>query len=127
MQLSKLGFLLHICIEIPAFVNFILFPSKQLGQLTPHAHPIVRQYALLLLSSIIIAACFLPRQHDNLTSQIAASLAIYHIGPSVRSVSRLRQQARSGRRIWYSEAFLYLVVHLACGCSLLCCFFASPT
>lgn len=118
----NLCFLLHILVEIPALINFMVYPSKQLGIYTPHAHAVIRQYALLLLCSVLIAFIFLTRINDDLTGLVAGALAIYHIGPAVRSVGRLRVQARTGQRILISEAALYLVVHLGCGSSLAYCF-----
>lgn len=117
-------FLLHILVEIPALINFMLYPSKQLGIYTPHAHAVIRQYALLLLCSVLIACMFLTRVDDDLTGQVAGALAIYHIGPAIRSGGRLREQARKGQQLLLTEAALYLVVHMVCGSSLMSCFWS---
>lgn len=118
----NIAFLLHVVVEVPAAINFMLLPSKQLGQDTPHAHAIIRQYALLLLSSILIAIIFASRPIDDLTRSVAGSLAIYHIGPSLRSWSRLGSQAKRSSPVLLSEAALYLVCHLVTGSALLSCF-----
>lgn len=118
----NVAFLLHVVIEMPAAINFMVQPSKQLGKHTPHAHAIVRQYALLLLSSILIAIIFAPRPVNDLTKAVAGSLAIYHIGPALRSWSRLRSQAKRSAPVVWSEAALYLVCHLVTGTALLLCF-----
>lgn len=118
----NLCFLLHILVEIPALINFMVYPSKQLGVYTPHAHAIIRQYALLLLCSVLIAWLFLTRIKDDLTGQVAGVLAVYHIGPATRSLGRIREHARLGQRILPTEASLYLVVHLICGLNLALCF-----
>ncbi|ETN44340.1 uncharacterized protein HMPREF1541_10520 [Cyphellophora europaea CBS 101466] len=111
-------FLLHILIEVPATLTFLLLPSRQLGQHTPHAHAIVRQYALSLLASVLVAATFAFRDtaegegaSDQLRGKIAGALAVYHVGPVVRAAARVARQARRGERLVLSEAGLYLVVH----------------
>lgn len=114
-----IGFLFHIIIETPALFNFFVFPSKQLGTHTPHAHAVIRQYAVLILTSNLVAMSFVCRPMDELSGKIAGALAIYHIAPSVRSIMRLKRQAREGRPLIPSEAFLYLVVHTICGAVLL--------
>ena len=112
---SNAGFIIHALIEIPAAINFMLSPSKQLGKPTPHAHAIIRQYALLLLSSVLIALVFASRPADELSRYVAGALAIYHIGPAIRSCARLSNQASNSEAILFSEAFLYLICHLLCG------------
>lgn len=111
----NIAFMLHAAIEIPAAINFMLYPSKQLGVYTPHAHAIVRQYALLLLSSVLVAIIFASRPSDDLSGLIAGALAIYHIGPALRSVGRLRSQATRFENLLMSEAALYLACHTLCG------------
>jgi len=114
----NLGFLFHIIIETPALFNFFVFPSKQLGTHTPHAHAVIRQYAVLILTSNLVALNFVWRPVDELSGKIAGALAVYHIAPSVRSIIRLQRQAHDGRPLIPSEAFLYLVVHTICGAAL---------
>lgn len=115
----SMAFVLHIVIEVPAAINFMFQPSKQLAVYTPHAHAVIRQYAVLLLSSILIAALFAPRPVDDLGRGVAGSLAIYHVGPFLRSWGRLRSQAKQSLPVLISEAALYLVCHLLCGTALL--------
>lgn len=117
-----MAFVFHAAIEVPATLNFMFFPSKQLGVYTPHAHPIIRQYALLLLTSVLISLIFATRPTDDLTQAVAGSLSLYHIGPSLRSVGRLRQQSARSQSLMLSEAFLYLVLHVICGTMLALCF-----
>lgn len=118
----NMAFMLHIIIEVPAAINFMVQPSKQLGILTPHAHAIIRQYAVLLLSSILISFTFVSRPLDSLTRNIAGSLAIYHVGPFLRSWARLKSQSKQSLPVLLSEAALYLVCHLLCGMALLFCY-----
>jgi hypothetical protein len=118
-QPYHLGFLLHVVFEIPACLTFYLFPSRQLGTYTPHAHAVIRQYAALLLASVLVAMTFLRRPVDETSGQVAGALAVYHIAPSLRSVGRLRSQVRQGEPTILSEACLYLVVHVTCCAALL--------
>jgi hypothetical protein len=113
------GFLIHIVIEVPACFSFYLFPSRQLGIHTPHAHPVIRQYAALLFASVLVAMVFLRRPLDDTSGKVAAALAVYHVAPSWRSVTRLRNQARQGAPVLLSEASLYLLVHVICCAELL--------
>lgn len=122
---ANVGFVLHIAIEIPAAINFMLFPSKQLQIHTPHAHAIIRQYALLLLSSILISMLFVFRPADDISRLVAGSLALYHVGPTLRSYGRLRRQRAEAQPLLLSEAFLYLCCHIACGTSLAVTLFGS--
>lgn len=115
----NLGFLLHIIIETPASLKFFFFPSGQLGQSTPHAHAVIRQYAVLIFSSNLVALMFVRRALDDMSAKAAGSLAIYHVAPSIRSINRLIRQARQGQPLIPSEAFLYLIVHIICGAALL--------
>lgn len=115
----QLGFLIHIVIEIPASFNFYMFPSRQLGTYTPTAHPVIRQYAALLFASVLVAMVFVRQPVTDTSGKVAGALAIYHVAPSIRSVQRLTRQAQRGERLILSEAFLYLLVHMACCIALL--------
>lgn len=125
MVLYNAGFLLHVVIEVPALLNFFFFPSRQLGQETPHAHAIIRQYAVLLLSSILVAMVYIAQPLDDISGRVAGALAVYHIAPATRSVARLKKQAKMQQPLFLSEAFLYLVVHALCCAALLHHFFVA--
>ncbi|KAI4280105.1 MAG: hypothetical protein L6R35_005975 [Caloplaca aegaea] len=71
-------FLLHMIVELPASIAFFLNPSMTLSQSQPHAHAVIRQYALLLMSSNIIAYNFIFRSPDETSASVAAALAVYH-------------------------------------------------
>jgi len=119
IQSCHLGFLIHIVIELPASLSFCLFPSRQLGTYTPHAHPVIRQYAALLFASVLVAMVFLRRPMDDMSGKVAGALAIYHVAPSLRSLGRLKRQARLRELTILSEASLYLLVHVVCCAALL--------
>lgn len=111
----NLPFLCHVLVEIPASISFMLHPSQQLITDTPHAHAMIRQYALLLFSSVLIAATFVRRPLDNTAACVAGALALYHVGPTLRSFSRLRGSYPDSKSLIRSEAFCYLMVHVICG------------
>jgi hypothetical protein len=122
-SLLKISLWLHILIETPASLNFFLNPSQQLHPSTPApaaaaAEALIRQYALLLLSSNLIALIFAVRPVDRTSRRVAGALGLYHAGPIVRAASRLL----------HGEAFFnggfggpatHLGVHVACFLALL--------
>ena len=120
MQLPyiNISFLLHILIELPASLNFFFRPSATLTVDQPHAYGVIRQYALLLMTSNLIALTFLSRPADALSSKVAGAFALYHLGPLVRA----------GCRIWDGEGngegglggpLMHLVVHAVCAGALM--------
>ncbi|RVX74668.1 hypothetical protein B0A52_01795 [Exophiala mesophila] len=112
---SNLGFLLHIIFELPACIQFFILPSRQLGIYTPHAHALMRQYAVLLFSSVLISGVFVTRPPSEVSAHCAGALAVYHVAPALRSIVRLQRQIRSKQAVVISEAMLFLVVHSLCG------------
>jgi hypothetical protein len=115
MDLVIYPFLVHALLEIPASLNFLLYPSGQLGVYSPQAHPVIRQYAVLLLSSILIALSFAMRDADELSGQVAGALAIYHLAPILRAAGRL-----TGRQaVW--QPLLFFASHGFCLAGLLAC------
>ncbi len=120
-----LGFLLHVLIEVPASVNFFVFPSGQLGTYEPQAHAVIRQYALLLFTSVLISVIFMLRPMDELSGQVAGALSLYHVGPSLRSIGRLRTRSQRSERLLPSEAGFYLLLHAAAGAALATCCWSS--
>ena len=108
INLHPLPFFFHVVLETPAAVAFALFPSATLRSPQLDAHAVIRQYALSLFSTILIAASFAFWPHDlpaldphvhRLERQVAGALALYHIGP----------MARAGYRIWYREGQSYRI------------------
>ena len=141
MEEIQLGFLLHAIVETPAAIMFFIRPSRQLGVYTPSAHVVIRQYALLLLTSVLIASIFILRPPDKLSGQVAGALAVYHIGPCLRSLSQLisrggvresRSQTQPLDGPSFFEPVLYAVAHavtgvlLASNCWTLCVLQSLP-
>lgn len=115
INLHSLPFICHIILEVPAALAFALFPSATLRSSQPDAHAVIRQYALLLVTTVVIAVIFGFGIHEpqavnphvhRLERQVAGALALYHLGPMVRA----------GYRIWHREGVSIWTpcVHLLC-------------
>ena len=120
--LASVPFILHIAIELPAAISFLFFPSATLSLPQPHAHAVIRQYSLLLLSTIIIAAGFVPQdwRGDGPKIQertVASALALYHLGPLIRAAHRSWTGEGSGRHL-LGQPWLHVLVHMLCCLSL---------
>ena len=111
--LLRSPFVLHSLVETPAGLNFLLNPDGQLRRKTPHARAIVRQYGLLLVTSVLIALVFAYRTpgEDGLSGQVAGALAVYHVGPLIRACSRVLTSGSLGPA-W--EPWLHLIAHTVC-------------
>ncbi|KAI4117013.1 MAG: hypothetical protein LQ345_002670 [Seirophora villosa] len=117
--MPQLPFLLHIIVEFPASIAFFLHPSMTLPQRQAQAHAVIRQYALLLMASNLIAYAFVFRPADGRSASVAAALAIYHLGPLIRAGSRVRGRGameREGR--FLSNTWVHLIAHFVCLVSL---------
>lgn len=108
LSYPKNPFLFHAILEIPASLNYFLNPSGQLGIFSPQAHAVIRQYAVLLLSSVLVALLFASRDQDELSGQIAGALAVYHLAPMVRAMGRL------GGKQGKCQPLLFLTLHGMC-------------
>ena len=116
--LGSLPFILHIVVELPAALFFAFSPSATLSKPQPHAQAVIRQYALLLLSTIIIAAVFVPedRKGDRPKMEeriVASALGLYHLGPLIRAAHRFRRGKGTGRYL-PSQPWLHVLVHMLC-------------
>lgn len=117
-SLGSVPFVLHIVIELPAAISFAFLPSATLSKPQPHAQALIRQYALLLLSTIIIAALFVPQDRNGHGSKVqervvASALALHHLGPLIRAVRRSRKGEGTGRHL-LGQPRLHALVHGLC-------------
>ena len=101
-------FFIHAILETPAFLNFLLNPSGHLRIYSPQAHAVIRQYAVLLLSSVMVSLIFASRDPDELSGQVAGALSVYHLAPIVRAMGRLTGQ----QSVW--QPVLFLASHGVC-------------
>ncbi|KAF7542215.1 hypothetical protein G7Z17_g11785 [Cylindrodendrum hubeiense] len=93
LSLSTTPFLLHILIETPAAITFILRPSSHVSPLPPSAGLIIQSLGGLLLASNLIALIFVRRPLDGIARQVALALAFWHLWPCYRAVVRLNHRA----------------------------------
>lgn len=118
---SALPFVLHIMVETPAALRFLFTPDAQILHPQPDARSIVRQYAVLLFSTVLIALICLLNHRQRISRLVAGALSIYHIAPILRAGTKLsnsRLLSSVGKEAWREPA-LYVVVHFACFLSLL--------
>ncbi|CAF9939664.1 hypothetical protein IMSHALPRED_001588 [Imshaugia aleurites] len=112
-SLLQTSLVLHMAVETMATYTYFFRPSATFSRPQPVAHGVLRQYALLLLCTNIIVAMVLNRSaHDKLSAQITAAVALYHVGPFVRAVARIR---RGDKGDLLASPWLHAVVHLLCG------------
>lgn len=120
--LASIPFILHIAVELPAAISFAIFPSATLLISQPHAQAVIRQYALLLISTIIVAAVFIPQtgKGDGAEMQergVAGALALYHLGPLIRAAHRSWKGEGTGRHL-LGHPWIHVFVHFLCCLSL---------
>lgn len=112
---------LHLIIEIPASINFMLRPSSTLVTSQPHSHGVIRQYAtLLMVTNLIVILCLTGTIEENAARKIAGALSFYHLAPLMRATSKIR------RRLQVSDAmggpWVHLIVHGICAIALVMAF-----
>jgi hypothetical protein len=110
---ATLPFWFHLLIELPASINFFLQPSEQLSSPAPQAHAIIRQYAVLLFVSNLIALIFALRPVDGTSRNVASALSVYHLAPLMRAGSRIVEGGGEYGKGLGGPA-LHLVVHGLC-------------
>jgi hypothetical protein len=119
----SIGLPLHVLVEIPAAIGFLLFPSATLSKSQPEAHAVLRQYGILLFSTNIIVAFFLSSKmsmpesvYEFLERRVAGALALYHVGPLCRAAARIYRQGRAQHVL--TGPWLHLALHGICFISL---------
>lgn len=116
----RVAFLCHILVELPASIGFFLHPSATLAVEQPEAHAVIRQYALLLNSTNLIAWVFLFAASSDSARRVAAALALYHTGPMMRAWGKIRVKRGTSKILaGWSEPRLHLGVHGICVVALL--------
>jgi hypothetical protein len=123
---NAIPFWVHVLTELPASINFFLRPSEQLSSPAPQAHAIIRQYAILLLVSNIIALIFALRPVDATSRHVGGALSIYHTAPLVRAARRILYNDE-GYGSGLGGPVLHLVVHGVCLLTLGGLFLSRPT
>ena len=125
VEITAWPFILHTLIELPACLAFALFPSATLSTTQLHAHALIRQYAVLLLSTNLIAGSFIFRSHENrlscdgtgyVQSWVAFSLAFYHVGPLTRAGFKIWEgwRRRTRDKDTLVMPWVHAMSHLVC-------------
>jgi hypothetical protein len=122
---NTLPFWAHIITEFPASINFFLRPSEQLSSPAPQAHDIIRQYAVLLFVSYLIALIFSLRPVDETSRHVSGALALYHVAPLVRAARRTISNVE-GYGAGLGGSVVHLVLHAVCLASLGGLFMLGP-
>lgn len=103
---------LHIFGEFGASYGFFVSPSSTLAQPQPYAHAVLRNYALLLTSTNLIAANFLFQERpSSLSCRTAGALALYHLGPLMRAALKIRNGERMGTWKGMGGAWVHVIFH----------------
>lgn len=123
---STLPFWFHLLIELPASINFFFHPSEQLSAPAPQAHAIIKQYAVLLFVSGLVALIFALRSVDAASRNVAGALSVYHLAPLVRAGSRIMEGNWAYGKGLGGPIF-HLMVHTVCCVGLLGIFLARPS
>jgi hypothetical protein len=116
LTVSQWPFLLHVLVEVPASINFFFNPASQMQ--TPHqdAFPIIRQYAVLLMSMNLIAMACLFQAPDDTNPWIPAAMGLYHFAPLYRAAVGLSKSntGRAHRVRGLGGPVVHFIVHSAC-------------
>lgn len=112
----QLPFVLHLLVEIPASINFLLAPAFQLERSDTNGRAVIRQYATLLLSMNIIATIFVFRAADKTTGDVAGAMAVYHVAPTARALYTILRGGPGVRREAHALGgpIIHLIVHITC-------------
>lgn len=126
MHSANLALLLHVLVEVPASLSFLLGARRQLRDPNPSPEAVLvcQSYGGLLLSTNVLCFLFLcyrgsssSSNVDDATAIVAASLAVYHVFPIWRAWARIRGLGQHGRG-WAQQAealggpHVHLVVHV---------------
>ena len=80
------------------------------------------------MSTNIIVAVLLNREMDTLSGKVAGALVVYHVGPVVRAISRIRRGdlgGGGGGSGGLGGPWLYALVHILCAACLSASFLSS--
>ncbi|KAK3303281.1 uncharacterized protein B0T15DRAFT_269735 [Chaetomium strumarium] len=133
MPFLKPALLLHLIIETPASLSFLLAPTAQLPGASPEARLILRNFGGLHLATNLLCLVFLLRKPtaagndggdmEQLTAMSCVCLATYHVWPLYRAWARMTgyggiNVGRKQKKVLGGPA-VHLVVHVACLAALL--------
>lgn len=130
IAMNNSGLIFHFIVEIPAMIGFIFQPSLTLATYSPQAHGVIRQYGLLLLCTNLLIAVILayePTQqgpwqssHRQLERRVAQVLILYHVGPFLRAMGRIKAGEVKPRGSLLGGPYLHMALHAICAAALWC-------
>ncbi|KAK4044270.1 hypothetical protein C8A01DRAFT_42939 [Parachaetomium inaequale] len=114
----KPALLLHLLIETPASLSFLLAPYKQLPGASPEAKLILRNFGGLLLSTNLVCLALLFRKpvDNQLMAMLCACLGTYHVWPIYRAWARMGAHdvgGKVGEKV-LGGPVVHFVVHVVC-------------
>lgn len=119
---TNAGLISHIMLETPALIGFLMRPSQTLSSPATPAHGLIRQYGLLLLcTNLLIALTIVYEPTDSeamllgyrrLEQVFAQVLLVYHVGPIIRAMARIRH-GELGKNL-FGDPYLHLLLHIGC-------------
>ncbi|MCJ1274191.1 hypothetical protein MMC21_001986 [Puttea exsequens] len=113
--MAPIAILLHIVLETIAGFSFIRQPSSTLTAEQPHAHPLIRQYGLLLLltNAIFILLFTSPTPLDLVLQQrVSGLLSFYHVGAFSRATASIAKGETGGA---LGGPWVHAAVHVVAG------------
>ena len=116
-MLNRLGLVLHIIIETPAAISFLLPVEGQLPGASTEAKLIMQNLGGALLTTNVVSAIFVLRSDfDDLSRLVALALATYHVWPLRRAYVRLTggTAANKVQRKTLGGPQVHLFVHTLC-------------
>ncbi|KAL1841866.1 hypothetical protein VTJ49DRAFT_6465 [Mycothermus thermophilus] len=122
---------LHLLIEFPASLSFLLQPRAQLPGATPEAVLVLRNLGGLLMATNLVCLVllhFLSKAAtsdssplvEHLTGMVCVALGTYHVWPAHRAWVRMRKRNRGEGVVGQSEKrilggpVVHFWVHLVC-------------
>ncbi|KAK4242796.1 hypothetical protein C8A03DRAFT_39952 [Achaetomium macrosporum] len=132
MTFLKPALLLHLIIETPASLSFLLASTAQLPGASPEARLILRNFGGLHLATNLLCLVFLLRKPaaaglgngdiEQLTAMSCVCLGTYHVWPIYRAWARMTGHGgidvERQKKVLGGPA-VHLVVHVACLAALL--------
>ncbi|KAK3292542.1 uncharacterized protein B0H64DRAFT_230596 [Chaetomium fimeti] len=116
----KAALTLHLLIETPASLSFLLTPQAQLPGASPDARLILRNLGGLLLATNLACLALLgggriaDDDGDRVTALFCAGLGTYHVWPTYRAWVRMGMGGGlQGKRV-LGGPVVHFVVHVAC-------------
>lgn len=123
---TTLPLLLHLLIETPASLSFLLTPHLQLPGASPDAKLILRNFGGLLLATNLACLVLLANNYSGtaddtemrtLTARLCLCVGTYHLWPTHRAWARMKRggdKGKQGEKKVLGGPKVHLIVHVVC-------------